>query len=422
MNLLKKNQTPHVSNVYNVSKAVKIIYLAMLTVFVAACSDDDDTTSNPDDETDPTLGYIVPEGLVTLEFVDIPATGDVPTFQMSTTEITNEMFKNYLNEALAQGLVTMSPALDPFGVANEGRIVFETSTGNPIINLSGSRVVKDHNQDGTYTVQEMENPINRCYIDFDGSQFTVVDPSTVNWEQYFDPSLYPNVVDSIDDWAELNEAENGRFSYADTDKKLPTLDEVRNWPVTYARYFGADAFAKFYGYDIATQAQWRVAAKAGQNFVYATNDGLTGNSDFSFNAWFDETEAAWIMGAPVPPNHVQHVKGVEPNPYGLYSMGGNVYEWSADWYEPDPNFPADPFLNTTGVQFVDGEDGREPILLSDIRIDQTQPLSPNNMYMKSGIGGAHNFPSRAMKLDAWNPHPFLQYANDHFGFRVIKNE
>lgn len=399
----------------------KKVLLGTLAITMMACSNNNETVAtNTDTGIDTTTGYQVPAGLVTLEFVDIPATGDVPAFKMSTTEITNEMYKNFLNEALTQGLVTMSTAKDPFGVANLGRIVFETATGNPLIDLDGSRVVKDHNKDGTYTIQEMENPINRCYIDFDGSQFIVVDPATVNWEKYFDSSKYPNVVDSINDWAELNEAGNGRYSYADTDKKLPTQDEVRNWPVTYVRYFGADAFAKFYGYDIATQAQWRVAGKAGQNFVYATNNGLTGSTD-PLNAWHDDTEGAWMQGAPVPATHVQHVKGVAPNPYGLYSMGGNGYEWTADWYEPDPNIPADPFKNRTGVQFVDGEDGREPITLDDIRIDKTKPLSVNNMYMKSGIGGGHNFPSRAMLIETWNPHPFLQYANDHFGFRVIKN-
>ena len=397
------------------SKLIKIITLSVFVVTIFSCG----TTTK------------AVQNVSTVELVTIPGNDEIPTFQMGTTEVTNEQYKDFLNQAYKQGLITMTPSRKPYFTLDEysdENMVFDKVTGNPLIYLGGSRVIKDHNKDGEIEVHEMENPLNRCYIEFNKeiNEFQIVDPTKVDWQQYFDTTKYPGVVDSIDDWAELNSEKTGRFGYGDIDKKPPTIEEVATWPVTFVRYFGADAFAKFYGYDIPTQAQWKLAAAAGKEYMDSTNDGEEANSgitesgidETAINVWFDPSDAAWLFGEPVPATHVQPVKRLAPNAYGLYSMGGNVYEWTADWYKPDPNQETDPFFNRTGEQFVDGEDGREPITLDDIRIDKTKPLSKNNQYLKSGIGGAHNFPSRALNIDAWNPHPFLAEANDHFGFRV----
>ncbi len=410
-----------------------LLFSTLFICSIGCDKDDDDIIVDPEPEIE--IELETPTSNV--EFVTIPDEGDIATFEMGATEVTNEEYKDYLNAAYAQGLVTMTPSREPhYGLtpASDDNMVFDAVTGNPLIYLAGSRVVKDHNKDGTYELREMENPLNRCYIEFNTStnQFQIVDPAEVDWSQYFDTNKYPNVVDSIDDWAELNKANTGRYSYGDLDKQLPTKEEVSTWPVTFVRYFGADAFAKYYGYDIPTQAQWKVAARAGAGYTISTNDGeppnagqTSGDTDYganedAINAWFDSSNGAWFMGAPVPATHLQSVRRLAPNAYGLYSMGGNTWEWTADWYEPDPSIPADPFFNQSGTYFIDGEDDREPITLDDIRIDKTQPEGQNNQYMKSAMGGAHNFPHATMNLENRNPHPFLADANDHFGFRVMR--
>lgn len=359
-----------------------------------------------------------------IEFVTIPATGELASFQMQVTEVTNEQYVTFLNEAFAEGLVTMEvPDKVAYTVdtPDPTKLVYNLD-GDPIINLGGSRVVKDHNKDGEYERGEMENPLNRVFVEFneETQQFQVVDPATVDWTVYFDTSIYPNVTDFIEDWAELNEEGTGRYEFGDLDKELPTLEEVKQWPVTFVRYWGAHAFAEFYGYEIPTQDQWHVAAKGGQDFAYPTNNGEYPN-DGDFGANPDEINT-WFSPhgfGVVPHGHVQPVKSIASNPFGLYSMGGSVWEWTHDWYKHNPEMPSDPFHNTGGLYFVD-----DSIPLDDIRVDTTQPLSKDNQYSKTGAGGAYNFPELHQEFSGvmqTPPKPFLGEANDHFGFRVVIN-
>jgi len=198
--------------------------------------------------------------------------------------------------------------------------------GNQLINLLGSRVVKDHDRNGVYQLWEMENPLNRCMIDYDSGTnlFSVVDPSEVNWEIYFDPSIYPNVLDNITDWCELHDfwptdteldlnnteiivflkadvyvggdVANGAVrsditfaGHLDMDCKLPTLDEVKQWPVNHIKYYGAKAFADYYDYLLPSIDEFRWAGKGGfPNREFATDDGTLSDENTVYNGGYDK--------------------------------------------------------------------------------------------------------------------------------------
>ena len=47
------------------------------------------------------------------------------------------------------------------------------------------------------------------------------------------------------------------------------------------------------------------------------------------------------------PIHPVDVKRYPPNPYGLYDMSGNVWEWCEDWYG---QYPVEPTENPIGAE------------------------------------------------------------------------
>lgn len=111
-----------------------------------------------------------------------------------------------------------------------------------------------------------------------------------------------------------------------------TMDEVwdPDHPVVHISWNDAQAYAKWVGGRLPTEAEWEHAARGGLGDVrFPWGDLEPNDTDFQpCNIWqgrFPEVNTAkdgFLTTAPA--------KHYDPNGYGLYNMVGNVWEWTSE--------------------------------------------------------------------------------------------
>ncbi|MFN4896156.1 MAG: formylglycine-generating enzyme family protein [Pseudomonadota bacterium] len=112
------------------------------------------------------------------------------------------------------------------------------------------------------------------------------------------------------------------------------ISQRMNHPVVHIAWEDANAYAKWAGKRLPTEAEWEYAARGGlAEQDYAWGDSFQVSGKFmanTFQGHFPDSNSkadGYHSTAPV--------KSFPPNGYGLYDMAGNVWEWVADWYRAD---------------------------------------------------------------------------------------
>lgn len=188
-----------------------------------------------------------------------------------------------------------------------------------------------------------------------------------------------------------------------------TVEGLDSHPVVHVTYEDAANYCEWNGRDLPTEAEWEFAARGGLNCAeYAWGDEFAPGGRRMANTWqgtFPHQNLADDGYERTCP-----VDAFPPNGYGLFSMIGNTWEWTSDWYAPTHATDAAKACciphNPRGGREIDSYDRFQP----GIRIPR-----------KVLKGGSHlcapNY-CRRYRPAARYPQP-IDTSTSHVGFRCV---
>ncbi len=129
---------------------------------------------------------------------------------------------------------------------------------------------------------------------------------------------------------EVTWSQYGKFCAA-TNRNLPQRPRWNPYdthPVVNVSWTDAKAYCAWAGLALLTEAQWELAARGGKQFEYGTADGKISH------------ELANYYGDGTRYPNTSPVGSYPANPYGIFDLSGNVWEWCEDGYWPYKVGPA----------------------------------------------------------------------------------
>jgi formylglycine-generating enzyme len=183
------------------------------------------------------------------------------------------------------------------------------------------------------------------------------------------------------------------------------LEGREQHPVLHVAYEDIEAYAKWSGKRVPTEAEWEFAARGGlAGQVYPWGNVFIKNGKWMANThqghFPDEDTRADAFHGAAP------VAQYPPNAYGLYDVAGNVWEWTSDWYRDD--YYVD--LERSGV-------ARNPQGPAE-SLDRSEPGVAKRVHRGGSFLCTEHYCSRYMVGTRGKGD--LATGTNHLGFRLVK--
>jgi formylglycine-generating enzyme required for sulfatase activity len=161
--------------------------------------------------------------------------------------------------------------------------------------------------------------------------------------------------------------------------------EVPNRPVEKVSFNGVKPFLTATGFRLPTEAEWEFACRAGTTTALhgsaAMPAGTNDEQQFGDLAWVSDNSGA----------QTRPVGGKAANGFGVHDMGGNVWEFVADWY---------------------GDYTQDP------QVDPTGPASGTTCIVR---GGGFDFGGASFSRSSYRSFGLTTFQSRSTGFRVARN-